>query len=161
DERNLFRGNVLDIGAFQASLVVESSSATLDATPVAATLTLPDAVSLANTYAGAAISFDPAVFNTATMITLTASQLELSNTPLSSWITGPTAALTISGGGLSRVFQVDPNVTATLSGLAITGGAAAQGAGLDNLGTVSLVSSHVIFNTATSAGGGLYNQSGA
>ena len=39
-------------------------------------------------------------------------------------ITGPAAGVTISGGQKSRVFQVDANVTASLSGLTLTGGTA-------------------------------------
>ena len=62
DQRSLIRGNIVDIGAFQVSLVVESSSATVVTNP--AGLTLSGAVSLADEYAGTAISFDPTVFNT-------------------------------------------------------------------------------------------------
>ena len=40
-------------------------------------------------------------------ITLTGTQLELSNTSGTETITGPEAGVTVSGGGLSRVFQVD------------------------------------------------------
>ena len=55
--------------------------------------------------------------------------------------------MTVSGGGLSRVFQVDPNVTASISGVTITGGNVAafygsafygSGGGLYNLGTTTL-----------------------
>ena len=47
-------------------------------------------------------------------ITLTQGQLELSNTSGTETITGPAAGVTVSGGGLSRVFQVDSGVTADL-----------------------------------------------
>ena len=60
DQRGLIRGNVVDIGAFQSSLEVESPAGTVVTT--AAGLTLPGAVGLADQYAGAAISFDPAAF---------------------------------------------------------------------------------------------------
>ena len=75
DQRGLIRGGTVDIGAFQTSLVVESTSASLVTT--AAGLTLPGAVSLANQFAGSAITFDPAVFATRQTITLTSGQLTL------------------------------------------------------------------------------------
>ena len=77
DQRGLIRGSPVDIGAFQTILVVESTSASVVTT--AAGLTLPGAVTLANQFAGSAISFDPAVFATQQTITLTA-QLVLSDT---------------------------------------------------------------------------------
>ena len=68
------------------------------------------------------IVFDPTVFSTPQTITLTGSQLELTDTGGTQTITGPAAGVTISGGGKSRVFQVDSGVTASLSGLTISGG---------------------------------------
>ena len=104
DQRGLIRGTTVDIGAFQTSLVVESTAGSVVTT--AAGLTLPGAVSLANQFAGSAISFDPTVFATQQTINLTA-QLELSRTALTTSITGPAAGVIVSGGGKSRVFQVD------------------------------------------------------
>ena len=78
------------------------------------------------------ITFDPTVFATPQTITLTGGQLELSNTTGTETITGPAAGVTVSGGGASRVFQVDAGVTASISGLTITGGNADNGGGLDN-----------------------------
>ena len=72
----------------------------------------------------------------------------------------------IGGDQVSRVFQVDKNVTATISGLTIangstsaaTGGSyAGYGGGLLNLGTATLIGCTVAQNTATIAGGGLAN----
>ena len=81
------------------------------------------AVGQANTQAGAdTITFDSTVFGTAQTITLAGTQLELSDTTGTETITGPAAGVTVSGGGRSRVFQVDKNVTASISGLTITGG---------------------------------------
>ena len=80
------------------------------------------------------ITFDKTVFKTPQTITLSGSQLELSDTTGTETITGPKAGVTVNGGGLSRVFQVDAGVTASISGLTITGGnAAASGGGLDNM----------------------------
>ena len=107
-------------------------------------LSLRQAVNLANVLTGAqSISFDPTVFASPQTITLTAGQLELSDTSGTETITGPAAGVTISGGGTSRVFQVGQvgrHVTAALSGLTITGGSAAgtAGGGLENLGTATL-----------------------
>ena len=65
----------------------------------------------------------------------------------------------VSGGGKNRVFEVGSGVTASLSGLIITGGAAPAGAGLYNdLGTVTLSECTLSGNSATSTGGGLDNE---
>ncbi len=161
DERGLIRGTTVDIGAFQSSLVVESSSGTLDGTPAAGTLTLPDAVSLADQFAGSAITFDPSVFSAPTTITLTGTQLALTNTTGSQTITGPAAGVTVSGGGLSRVFQVNASVTAAISGLTITGGhVTGKGGGLYNEGTTTLTDVTVSADSASTLGGGLYTKSG-
>ncbi len=69
-----------------------------------------------------AITFDTTAFATQQTITLDGSPLVLGNTSGSETIAGPASGVTISGGGQSRVFQVDGGVTATLSGLTITGG---------------------------------------
>ena len=92
--------------------------------PGAGLLSLREAIAFANADSSgiATITFDPTVFATPQTITLTGSQLELSNTSETETITGPAAGVTVSGGGLSRVFQVDAGVTASISGLTITGG---------------------------------------
>jgi parallel beta-helix repeat protein len=115
-------------------------------------------IALANSNAGDnTIDFDSAVFNTALAITLTGSPLELSNTSGTETIMGPAAGVTVSGGGLSRVFEVDSNVQASISGLTITGGGeSGVGAGLANYGgTASLTDCTISGNSAVS-GGGLY-----
>ena len=131
------------------------------------------------------ITFDPTVFADAQTITLTGGQLELSNTTGTETITGPAAGVTVSGGGLSRVFQVDSGVTASISGLTITGGSTTgNGGGLYNdggtttltnctvsgnsasataaacstaRGTTTLTDCTVSGNSASANGGGLYN----
>ena len=159
DERGLIRGTTVDIGAFQTSLVVESTAGSVVTT--AAGLTLPGAVSLADQFAGATISFDPTVFATQQTITLTA-QLELSDTALTTTITGPSAGVIVSGGGTSRVFQVDSGVTASLSGLTITGGnTTGNGGGIENSGTLTLTNSTITGDTASGLGGGLSNYPGS
>ena len=106
------------------------------------------AVNLDNLQASAtAITFDATAFATAQTITLADGQLELSNTTGTMTINGPAAGVTVSGDQVTRVFQVDKDVTATISGLTIadgltstaTGGSyAGYGGGLLNLGTATL-----------------------
>ena len=160
DQRGLIRSDVVDVGAFQASLAVESTAATVDTD--AATLSLPGAVTLANQYAGTEITFDPAVFAAPQTITLSTGELELSNTTAWTSISGPAAGLTISGGGVSRVFQINSGVTASLSGLSISGGSTSgNGGGLENNGNVSLANCTLSDNSATGSGGGFDNTGSA
>ncbi len=121
-------------------------------------LSLRQAVNLANVLGGdtESITFSSTVFGTAQTITLTAGQLELSSG--SPTITGPAAGVTISGGGASRVFQIDSGVTASISGLTITGGSATYGGGLDILGNATLTDCTISGNTASKGGGGLFSQ---
>src|SRR5262245_13795711 len=79
--------------------------------------TLRWAVGHANATADAdTIEFDSS-FDTPRTISLTSGQLEFSDTTGETSITGPSGSVTISGGGLSRVFQVDASVRASISGL--------------------------------------------
>ena len=83
-------------------------------------------------------------------------------------IEGPGAnKLAISGGGGSRVFQVDAGAQVTLSGLTIENGSGTfdpslsdpndgKGGGILNFGTLSLSGSTVTQNAAT-YGGGIFN----
>jgi hypothetical protein len=136
-------------------LAVNTTNGTLFAG--AGLLTLPTAVAFANADAAgnANITFDNKVFKHPQTITLGGTQIELSNTGEAETITAPAAGVTISGCGLSRVFQVDPGVTATLSGLTITGGDAGDngsGGGLLNDGTVTLSACTISGNTAGPTG---------
>ena len=151
DQRGLLRGNTVDIGAFQSSLVVESPAGTMNTT--AAGLTLPGAVGLANQFPGTAISFDPAAFAGGSTIALAGAPLELSDTALATTIAGPSAGVRIDAGGLSGVFLVDGGVTAALSGLTITGGSALLGGGLKNIGTTTLTDCTISGNSANVGGG--------
>ena len=67
--------------------------------------------------------------------------------------------MTVSGGGSSRVFQVDANVTASVTGLTIADGnatTAANGGGVLNNGSLSLTNCTVSGNYGH-IGGGFYN----
>src|SRR5262245_57716623 len=77
-------------------------------------------------------------------------------------------SLTVSGGDVGRVFHVvNPNARVTISGLTIADGQATQGAGIDNLGrlTVShcIVSDNFAFGGigVTALGGGIFNEPGS
>ena len=69
--------------------------------------------------------------------------------------------MTVNGDGASRVFQVDGGVTASISGLTITGGNAGNGdgGGLLNYGTTTLTNCTISGNSAND-GGGLNNRGG-
>ncbi|MHB1556630.1 MAG: beta strand repeat-containing protein, partial [Isosphaeraceae bacterium] len=72
-------------------------------------------------------------------------------------IQGPGAGLlTIDAAKSSRVFQVNLGVTASISGLTITGGTGTAGGGVYSKGNTSLSDCVVTGNTATNYGGGIY-----
>src|SRR5262249_51206603 len=121
DQRGAPVGSVVDIGAFQTSLVVKSTSGSVVTT--AAGMTLPGAVSVANQFPGMAITFDPTVFVTPATITLGGTSLVLSNPILTTSITGPATQLAISGNNASRVFQIT-GASLTLANLKIVSGLA-------------------------------------
>ena len=78
-------------------------------------------------------------------------------------IVGPgMAGLGVSGGGASRVFQVDAGVTATISGITIEKGNTfdGTGGGIDNGGTLKIADCDLSGNTTNGAGGGI-NSSGS
>jgi Right handed beta helix region len=102
---------------------------------------------------GNTIDFDPSIFSTAQTIN-PGSTLSLSETSGPEEIDGPGAGLlSINGGGAFTVFQVNSGVTATLTGLTITGGGASSSpyvsaGGLSNDGTVSLSGCTISGNSA-------------
>ncbi len=109
----------------------------------------------ANTNAGGSeIEFDPKVFGTPQIITLS-STLTLSETSGPEVISGPRANLvTVSGNNAVQVFSISGGVTATLTDLTISRGLAAQGGGLAiDGGNVSLTNVTVINNQAAGAAG--------
>jgi len=146
-----------DIGAFQTqnSLVVTTAT---DLGQVFGQLSLREAVNLANAYstAGSSPTITFAASLNGAAITLTQGQLELSgsSTTATATINGG-GQITVSGNNASRVFLVDAGVHAVLSGLGITAGSVSgQGAGIDNLGTLTVLDDTLSFNTSSNAGGG-------
>ncbi|MGO9915645.1 MAG: Ig-like domain repeat protein [Isosphaeraceae bacterium] len=85
------------------------------------------------------IVFDSTLFSMPQTITVSGVQLALTDTGGTQTITGPAAGVTISGGAESPVYQVDPGVTASISGLTISGGgtSSGHGGGLANYGTAT------------------------
>ncbi len=163
DQRGFPADSPPDVGAFQtpngwkngSQLVVTS---TADGSGVApGTLDLRGAIDLASVltaFPTETITFSPTVFATAQTITLTQGQLLL-NVPQGQsaqtiTITPPMAGVTVNGAGSSRVIQIDPGVTANISGMTITGGTSDRGAGVLVLGgaTVNLSNSTLSGNTA-------------
>ena len=168
DERGFARivSGAVDIGAFQTQSNPYQVNATDDSATggtAAGSLTLRDAVNLDNALApssGATITFDSTVFATAQTITLDGTALTLTNTSGTQTITGPAAGVTVSGNNASRVFVINSGVTASVSGLTITGGnatgsgSAGSGGAIDNLGTLMLNNATISGNTSSGNGGG-------
>ena len=115
---------------------------------------------------GGLVTFDPGLTNST--ITLTSGPVVISGKEIS--VDGSGApGLAISGGGVDRVFIIDPDATATISYARITEGFGWQLAGgILNNGALTLEHVNVTGNTmATDAGdfwqggGGIYNGDGA
>ena len=167
DQRGFALDATPDIGAFQTQAkvvpqpdLVVNTTADADASP-AGDLSLRQAIALANLATTAqTITFDTTAFATAQTIALTEGNgdLELSNTSTGATITitGPGPGVTVEGPGDTGVFQVDEGVTASITGLTITGGSTTtSGGGLDNSGTLTLTDCTISGNTAAKEGGGL------
>ncbi len=72
--------------------------------------------------------------------------------------TGPGAnLLTISGNNAVTVFSINSGVTASISGLTITGGNGTNGGGIYNAGTLTVSNSTISNNNASQYGGGIYS----
>jgi predicted outer membrane repeat protein len=102
------------------------------------------------------IVFDPSLDGQT--ITLTSGQL-LINKNLT--IAGPRAGggqLTVSGNNASRVFEVAKGAKqVTLSNMTISNGFAADGAGIENYGGLTVSGSDLRTNSASGGGAGIYN----
>ncbi|XHX78655.1 MAG: DUF4347 domain-containing protein [Stenomitos frigidus ULC029] len=116
-------------------------------------LSLREAIDLANSNSGA----DTINFGVSGNITLVlGSQLGLTDSAKTT-INGNNA-ITVSGGGVTRVFQVNIGATAEFNGLTISGGFADQGrdfygGGINNLGALVVNNSTITSNTATRTSG--------
>ncbi len=76
-------------------------------------------------------------------------------------IIGPGAThLSIFGLAGAQVFSINAGTTGSISGLTIREGYSLNGGGIYNAGTLTLTSCTISGNTATDAGGGIYNAGG-
>jgi len=107
--------------------------------------------------AGSEIEFDPTVFATQQTITL-GSTLVLSETAGPEVIDGPGSSLaTVSGNNAVKVFYVASGVTASLSGLTISGGSAQDGGGIENDSGTMTVTNSTFDSNSGGRGGGIFN----
>ncbi len=163
------RGDLLDsppdIGAYQLErLTIYTVNSTGNSTTGTGTSgTLPYVIALANANTspdGSKIEFDPSVFSASSPQTIVlGATLVLSETDGPEVINGPGAAVvSISGGNAVGVFQVANGVTASLTGLTITGGSiSGSGGGIYNQGDLSLTGCTISGNSAGKGGGGIDN----
>lgn len=71
------------------------------------------------------------------------------------------ASVTVNGAGIGRVVTVDAAVTVKLSGVTLTNGSAADGAGIySSASSLSLSDLSISGNTATTRGGGIFTDAG-
>ena len=156
DQRGVPRvfGAAADIGA------VEMRSRVVNATNDSGPFSLRDAVNNANADAQIDdILFDQAAFGTQVNAIFLNTELFLSN-PAN--IIGPGAnLLTISGSNLTRALQIGPNVSATVSGVTVTGGNAdGDGGGIFNDGVLTVTHSIVSNSVSPFNGGGIGSGNG-
>jgi len=157
--------NKVDIGAFQTGnatgYLVNLTSDTGEGSDGAGDLLYCITQANANTNtAGSLIEFAPTVFNSANPQTITlSSTLNLNETAGPELLVGPGASVvTISGNNAVGVFNVLGDVTATLSGLTVSGGMNNQsGGGIYNGGTLTITNCTFTNNTSGSEGGAIAN----
>jgi large repetitive protein len=166
DQRGFSRqvGGTVDIGAFETQQLpydVNTNQDTATGAEASGQLSLRDALQLANALlpaAGAAVSFDPSLNGA----TITLAGVELPRIKGSVNINSG-GALTISGAGVSRIFDISTTATVTLTSLTITKGASTfSGGAIANAGALTLQSSTVTNSTVNSTvpktgGGGIFN----
>ncbi|WP_165232543.1 choice-of-anchor Q domain-containing protein [Aquisphaera insulae] len=114
---------------------------------------LREAILAANVYADETVTFDPGVFASHLVITLMLGQLKLSNTTGVESIVAPDAGVTIDARNLTRVLDIDSGVTASITGLTITGGDAYYGGGIRDEGAATLIDCIISGNSAALGGG--------
>jgi hypothetical protein len=160
-------GNVSNLGTFSvevapiAPVTVTVNTAKDQTDPAGSkTVSLRDAVAMANSSSGqVTIRFDPNVFATQQIITLD-DPLEISSLAGPIILAGPTAGVTISGGGNTNVLLVDAGVTATFSDVQIVEGAGYEYSAIANFGTLAVVDSTIAGNEGVESNGGGINNAG-
>jgi CSLREA domain-containing protein len=153
-QTNPFPSPVISMGLSGASqqvpvLTVNSTADTVD--PNDGKLTLREAIDLANRAPGSqTINFD--LGTGAQTITLTGGQLTIQDT----LIINGTGNLTIDGNKRSRIFEINGNVSTTLSKLSLVNGSSGSGGAILNGGTINLIDVTLSRNSAL-VGGGMVN----
>ena len=92
----------------------------------------------------------------ATDITLTAAPTPLNN-PAAAELLIDGNGHTLDGNGHGPVLSVAAGTTARVREITVTGGAATDGAGIFNLGALTIEESRITRNVATGRGGGVFN----
>jgi FG-GAP-like repeat len=180
DQRGAMRGPAglaaganVDIGAYEASSSYLVTSTNIDGDVG----TLPAAIGWANVNSNVNPANTPLNANTMLLDTSTGGlvapnntitlapfglALALTNTAVPMVIseTVPGLTVNVNGNGTSGVFSVAAGVTATISGLAISGGNATTGGGMMNSGTLTVNGCTFNGNVASQAGGGIDNDTG-
>jgi hypothetical protein len=141
-------GNSSDVGKFAIKIsAAEPVTITVNTindqfdSPGSKTVSLADAVAMADTLAGkVTIQFDPKVFAAHQTITLSEGSLLLDMPAGQIDINGPAAGVSVSGNGMYGVMQIDSGFTASLSNLAIVDGSSdVLVGGVFNMGTLNVV----------------------
>jgi hypothetical protein len=176
---NLTGGTTIDIGAFELSATYLVTSAA----DTSAGGTLRAAIAWVNTSPASAgpavIRFDPTLFNATTPQTITLSPtlgtLALTNTAAPIEIEGPSTpgVLTLSGGGVDQILSIASGVTATITGVTFTAGAASTvpvgetgtppfggGGAIISAGNLTLSNDSFTANESLYYGGAVYNYGG-
>jgi uncharacterized delta-60 repeat protein len=113
---------------------------------------------IADAVPGSTIDFDPNVFATSQIITLTSGHLVIDKNLT---INGPGATLlSISGNNATNMFNVKSGVMVTLNGMTIRDGRAEYGGAIQNNGALTVSYCTVSGNTAIS-GGAIFNVNGS
>ena len=113
---------------------------------------LRSAIQTAALYPDSPVVFDPSLAGKT--ITLASEILITHNVVIDATAT---PGIVLSGGGLTRLFEIAPGYTVTLRGLTIEGGSATTGGGILNNGTLTLDSTTLTQNHATVSGGAIQN----
>lgn len=148
------QGAAVDVGSFEASLVVNATNdETIDTD---GKTSLREALAISNAGAGVdTITFNATVFATAKTITLSLGELLMSDSVV---IVGPAARATVNANDLSRVLNLGVAGTGnvSVSNLILTNGKSAGGAGiLANDDNLTLTNCTVSNNSSTGDGGGI------
>ena len=148
----------VDIGAVEGGLVVDNASDTDDGDHSAGNLTLREAVGLANGAAGAeVITFSSALDGW--RITVFAGHLTLTDDVTIIGLGADRLTVAADRRNLTRVFEVNRHVTASISGLTLTDGATGESGGaVRNDGTLTLHRMRITGNSSFGAlGGAIHN----